>query len=115
MCVCVCVCLCVCTHVCVLSRVQCYVTPWTVAYQAPLPMAFSRQEHWSRLPFSSPGDLSNPGIKPVSPTLADGFFTDEPLGKPHVPIIATTCWHSENEAEVAGRNFILSLRIKVFI
>ena len=114
MCACVCVCLCVCTHVYALSRVQLYLTPWTIAYQAPLPVAFSRQEPWSRLTFSSPGDLSNPGIKPVSPTLADGFFTDEPLGKPHVPIIATTCWHSENEVEVVVRNFILSLRIKVF-
>ena len=43
-----------------------FVTPWTVAHQAPLPMDFSRQEYWSRLPFSSPGDLPNPGIEPIS-------------------------------------------------
>ena len=52
--------------------------PWTAAYQAPLSMAFSRQEYWSGLPFPSPGDLPNPGIKPMSltsPELADGFFT----------------------------------------
>ena len=45
-------------------------TPWTVARQAPLSMGFSRQEYWSGLPFSSPGDLPNPGIKPLSPALA---------------------------------------------
>jgi len=39
-------------------------TPWTVACQAPLPVGFSRQEYWSGLPFPSPGDLPNPGIKP---------------------------------------------------
>ena len=53
-------------------------TPWIVSHQAPLSMGFSRQEYWSRLPFPSPGDLSNPGIKPASPALADRFFTTEP-------------------------------------
>ena len=43
--------------------------PWTVAYQAPLSMGFSRQEYWSGLPFPSPGDLPHPGIKLSSPTL----------------------------------------------
>ena len=42
-------------------------TPWTVPYQAPLPIGFCRQEYWSGLTFPSPGDLPNPGIKPVSP------------------------------------------------
>ena len=40
------------------------VTPWTVAFQAPLSMGFSRQEYWSGLPFPSPGDLPDPGIEP---------------------------------------------------
>ena len=56
-------------------------TPWTVAGQAPLPMEFPRQEYWSGLPFPSPGDLSKPGIEPVSltsPALAGRFFTTEP-------------------------------------
>ena len=43
--------------------------PWTVAYQAPLSMGFSRQEYWSGLPLPSPGDLPDPGIKPRSPSL----------------------------------------------
>ena len=45
------------------SRVQCFVTLWTVARQAPLSMGFSRQEYWSGLPFPPPGDLPDPGIK----------------------------------------------------
>ena len=51
-----------------LSRVQLFVTPWAVAYQAPLTVEFSRQEYWSGLPFPSP-DLPNLGIKPRSPAL----------------------------------------------
>ena len=58
-------------------------TPWTIAHQAPLSMGFPRQEHWSGLPFPSPGDLPNPGIEPRSPPAlqADSLLT-EPLGKP---------------------------------
>ena len=52
-----------------LSHVWLFVTPWTVAYQAPPSMEFSRQEYWSGLPCPSPGDLPNPGIEPGSPTL----------------------------------------------
>ena len=52
-----------------LSRVQLLGTPWTVAHQAPPSMGFSRQEYWNELPFPSPGDLSDPGIKPRSPAL----------------------------------------------
>ena len=52
-------------------------TPWTVAHQAPLSVGFSRQEYWSGLPFPSPGDLPNPGIKPGSPALqADPLSTE---------------------------------------
>jgi len=53
------------------------VTPGTVAHQAPLDMEFSRQEYWSGLPLPPPGDLPNPGIKPMSPASpasAGGFF-----------------------------------------
>ena len=55
---------------------------WTVACQAPLSMAFPRQEDWRGLPFSSPGDLPDPGTEPTPPALAGGFFTAEPSGKP---------------------------------
>ena len=67
---------------CGLRRVRLFVTLWTVAHRAPLSREFSRQEYWSGLPFSSPGDLPDPGIKPKSPALAGRFFTTEPLGKP---------------------------------
>ena len=53
----------------VTQSVGLFVTPWTVAYQAPLSIGFSRQEYWSGLPFPSTGDLPNPGIEPRSPTL----------------------------------------------
>ena len=52
-----------------LSCVQLLATPWTVACQALLSKGFSRQEYWSGLPFTSPGDLPHPGIKPGSPAL----------------------------------------------
>ena len=51
-----------------LSCVQLFATPWTVAHQAPLSMRFSRQEYWSRLPCPPPGGLPNPGIKPMFQT-----------------------------------------------
>ena len=53
-----------------------------VARQAPLSMEFSREEHWSGVPFPSPGDLPNTGIEPRSLELAGRFFTTEPPGKP---------------------------------
>ena len=52
-----------------------FTNPWIVACQAPLSMAFPRQEYWSGLPFPPPGDLPNPGSKPASPALEGGFFT----------------------------------------
>ena len=51
------------------SRVWLFAAPWTVAYHDPPSMGFSRQEYWSGLPFPSPEDLPNPGVKPGSPTL----------------------------------------------
>ena len=57
--------------------IQLFVTLWTVARQSPLSMGFSRQEYWGGLPCPPPGDLPDPGIKPMSltsPALACGFF-----------------------------------------
>ena len=69
----------------VLTHVQLFATPWTVTYQAPLPMEFSRQEYWRGLPFPPPGDLPDPGIKPTSPA-SPAFQADslpsEPSRKP---------------------------------
>ena len=69
-----------------------FVTPWTVAHQAPLSMGFPRQEHWSGLPFPSPGDLPDPGIEP-----ADIFFTAESLGKPY-----QHWWVCANQTNLTG-------------
>ena len=56
-------------------------TSWTVAHRDPLSVGFPRQEHWSGLPFPSPGDLSDPGIELASPAFAGRFFTTELPGK----------------------------------
>ena len=61
-----------------LSRIRLFATPWTVAHQAPLSMGFSRQEYWGGLPFPSPGDLPDPGIKSKSPALQADTLTSEP-------------------------------------
>ena len=61
-----------------LSRVRLFATSWTVAYQAPPSMGFSRQEYWSGLPFPSPGDLPDPGIEPGSPAFQADALTSEP-------------------------------------
>ena len=57
-------------------------TPWTVVRLVPLSMGFPRQEYRSELPFSSPRNPPNPGIEPMSPALACGFFATEPPGEP---------------------------------
>ena len=65
-------------------RLQLFATPWTAAHWAPLSMEFSRQEYWNGLPFPSPGDFPDPGIKPTSPAskmvsyIAGVCFTSEP-------------------------------------
>ena len=72
-----------CAHL--LSHVQLFETPWTIACHGPMSMEFSRQEYWRRLPFPPPGDLPDPGIKPGSP--AGGLFTTAPpcVQKSHGP------------------------------
>ena len=70
------------SEVTLLSRVRLFATLWSVAHQVPLSMGFSRQEYWSGLPFPSPGDLPDPGIKPQSPALEADALTSESPGKP---------------------------------
>ena len=64
-----------------LSRVPLFATPWTGTHQAPLPTEFSLQECWSGLPFPSPEDLPNPGIKPQSPALQADSLPSEPSSR----------------------------------
>ena len=61
-----------------ISRVQIFVTTWTVARQSPLSMGFPRQEYWNGLPFTPPGDLPDPGIETVSPALQADSLSSEP-------------------------------------
>ena len=65
----------------VTSRVRLFATPWTVAYQAPPSVGFSRQECWSGLLFPSPGDLPNPGIEAGPPGLQADALPSEPPRK----------------------------------
>ena len=74
--------MCVCVHTQLLSRVQYFATPWTVACQDPLSIRLSRQEHWSGQQLSSPGDLPDQGIEPRCPALQADSLLSEPLGKP---------------------------------
>ena len=63
-----------------------FVTPWSVAHQAPLSMRFPRQEYWSGLPFPSPGDLPDPGIEPFSPRLLHWQADSLPLSQLGSPV-----------------------------
>ena len=78
------VCLCVCVSVCVCLSPSVFAAPWTVAFQAPRSVGFSRKEYWNGLPFPTPEDCPDPGIKLTSlasPALAGGFFTTAPSAK----------------------------------
>ena len=68
------------------SHVQLFASPWTVAYQTPLPMVFSRQEYWSGVPFPTTGDLPNPGIEPTSLCLLYGQADSLALTPPEMSI-----------------------------
>ena len=76
-----------------LSNVRLFVTPWAVAYQAPLSMGFSRQEYWSGLPFPSPGDLPDPGIEPGSPALQADTWPSELQGRSIIRGGNKNLWH----------------------
>ena len=76
-----------------LSCVSLFHNPWTLALQGPLSIGFPRQEYWSRLPFPSPGGLPDPGIEPVSPITACGFFTTEPPGKNSICVPGTNKYY----------------------
>ena len=89
-------------------------TPWTVAHQAPLTLEFSRQEYWSGLPFPSPGDLPNPGIKPGSPSLQADSLSSEPPGKPIYILIPLKCKHLRASPMIISFNPTVFLTIWFF-
>ena len=75
-----------------LRCVQLFVTPWTIACQAPLSMEFYRKEYWSGLPIPSPKDFPNPGIEPRSPALQAYSLPSEPPGKPLFDVRKIKSW-----------------------
>ena len=76
-----------------LSRVRLFVTPWTIAHQAPPFTGFSSQEYWSGLPFPSPGDLPDPGMEPGSPALQADALRSEPEWEADWIISCRSCEH----------------------
>ena len=84
-----------------LSHVRLFVTPWTVALQAPLSMGFSRQEYWSGFPCPPSGNLPDPGIEPMSldslmsPAVAGRFFTTSTTQEAQKCITKLKLFHSE--------------------
>ena len=68
---------------------QFFVTLWTIACQAPLPIGFSRQEYWSGLPFPTPGDLPHPGFEPMSPV--DPALQTDSLPRSHLGNFQIIC------------------------
>ena len=100
-----------------LSCVWLFVTPWTVAHQAPLSKGFPRQEYWSGLPFPSSGELPDPGTELTSPTLASEFFTTQPPEKPshaNYPLYNNNTWLSQigdTENSPSWKNEVLFLHL----
>ena len=102
---------CACVRAQSLSSVRLFVTPWTVAHQAPPSMEFSRKEYWSGLPFPSPGDVPNPGIEPRSPTLQADSVPPEPLEKVHftdTPILNLCHPTHDNHLRISCRHHVPS-------
>ena len=78
-----------------LSCVRLFTTPWTVAYEAPPSMGFSRQKYWNGLPFPSPRYLPDPGIEPGSPALQADTLPSKPPGKEPLFLKLSTCLMSD--------------------
>ena len=85
-------------------------------------MGFSRQEYWSELPFSPPGDLPEPGIEPESPSLVGGFFTSEPSSLPqkeqYIGFVYTGCWDTFSSLYFSRQSLLavtLNLKDKPFV
>ena len=88
-----CVCVCVCVYL--VSQVRLFATPWTETRQASMSLGFPKQEYWSELPFSIPGESSWPrDWTHISCRRADGFFSTAPSGKPNVYVTRLLIRHS---------------------
>ena len=100
---------------CVLSHFRCVwlcATLWTVACQAPLPMGFSRQAYWSELPCPPPGDLPNPGIKPMSLACPALTVDSLPLAPPGKSMFQIT-WQYSKDLEIKKVKALLSRKFSL--
>ena len=98
------------------SCVQLFVTPWTVAHQAPLSMGFSRQEYWNGLPFPSPGNLPDPGIKPGSPAVQADSLPFVPSGKTYAHKHTHTHIHTHTHTHIfISVSIVHSLSLYIYI
>ena len=91
------------------SCVQLFLTLWTVAHQASPSMGFSRQEYWSGLPFPSPGDLTDPGIKLRSPALQADSLPSEPPGNTNNHVYAIINSYEYGNSDEYGNQLTLGL------
>ena len=100
-----------CRKVQLLSHVQVFAIPWTVAHQAPLSMGFSRQEYWRGLPYPSPGDLPNLGIEPGLLHCRKILYSLSYKGSPYVLIRQTHSAISfrDNDSATNRKHLLLTL------
>ena len=94
-------------HACIRSYFSCarlFVTLWTIACQASLSMGFSRRECWNGLPCRLPGDLPDPGIKPVSPALQADSLLSDPWGKPIYHVYCSIIYNSQDVETIHTSN-----------
>ena len=94
-----------------LSHVQLFAIPWTIAHKAPVSMVFSRQEYWSGLPCPPPGDLPNPGIESMSPALEGRFVTTGASGKSLLGFVNFLSMHlNQCERRAEGKGMVAGKR-----
>ena len=95
---------------------DCFVTPWTVARQAPLSMGFPRQDYWSGLPCPPPGHLPDPGMEPESPALAGGFSTTNAIREDPTEVTlglySLPWWLSDKESACYAKGAVQSLGLE---
>ena len=97
-----------------LRCVQLFVTPWTVAYQAPPSMGFSRQDNWSGLPCPPPGNLPDPGMEPGSPYWQANSLPSEPPGKPYKECYFDSCFVWKSFAVTLKMPLLIPKKVSLF-
>ena len=94
----------------VASHVQLFCDPWIAAHHVPLSRGFPRQGRWSGLPFPSPGDLLNAGIKPKSPTLQADSLPVKPQGKPNEMLVKEIKCNTFINTGISNKGYLMKLQ-----